>query len=160
MHKQVARIYVAHQIREVFIPLKVRFLGPLQVTDLNILRVLLKVFILKPELEPNVQERSLKAFLDLAILCALTEHPMTGYEINRLFLKKHRIFVGPSTVYSKLVSIERKGWIAGVKNRTGKVYGLTEQGKKITMQMADITKEIQDFLKIILKCHYTPNSET
>ncbi|MBN1357696.1 PadR family transcriptional regulator [Candidatus Bathyarchaeota archaeon] len=105
-----------------------------------------------PELKPTVQERSLKAFLDLAILCALTEHPMTGYEINRLFLKKHRVFVSHSTIYSKLTSLERKSWIECVKNSTGRVYGLTEKGKEAVADMADITREIQTALKLILKC--------
>ena len=108
---------------------------------------------MKPELKPTVQERSIKAFLDLAILCALTEHPMTGYEIARYFLKKHRVFVGPSIVYSKLAAIEKKGWIECVKNQTGKVYGLIENGKKIIEKMADITRKIQEFIRIILKCH-------
>ena len=107
---------------------------------------------MKLELKPTLQERSLKAFLDIAILCALTDHPMTGYEINRLFLKKHRIFVGPSTIYSKLASIERKGWIECVRNKSGRVYALTEKGRKIAAKMADITKEIQSFTRIMLKC--------
>jgi DNA-binding PadR family transcriptional regulator len=106
----------------------------------------------KPELKPTVQERSLKAFLDLAILCALTDHPMTGYEINRLFIKKHRIFIGPSTIYAKLASIEQKGWIACIKNGSGKVYDLTEQGRRMTLKMMDITREIQGFIRIMLKC--------
>ncbi len=111
-----------------------------------------KGVIVKPELKPTVQERSLKAFLDLAILCALTDHPMTGYEINRLFIKKHRIFVGPSTIYTKLASIEHNGWIECVKNGSGKVYGLTEKGKRITLKMMDITQEIHGFIRIMLKC--------
>ena len=109
-------------------------------------------FIMIPELKPIVQERSLKAFLDLAILCALTEQPITGYEINRLFLKKYRIFVAPSTVYAKLASIERKGWIECVNNCPGKVYGLTERGRRITLKMTDITREIHSFIRIMLKC--------
>jgi len=108
---------------------------------------------MKPELESTVQERSLKAFLDLAILCALTEHPMTGYEINHLFLKKHQIFVSPSTIYSKLASIERKGLIECVKNGAGRVYGLTAKGRSIVANMPDINREIQSFLKNMLKCH-------
>jgi DNA-binding PadR family transcriptional regulator len=123
------------------------------VEELITLRVLAGVFIVKPELEPTVQERSLKAFLDLAILCALTEHPMTGYEINRLFIKKHRIFIGPSTVYAKLASIERKGWIKRVKSSSGRRYELTTQGKRMILKLTDINREIQAFLKIILKCH-------
>ena len=104
------------------------------------------------EMKPQLQEKSLKAFLDLAILCALTKHPMTGYEINRFFLKKHRVFVGPSTIYSKLASIERKGWIECVKNGAGRVYNLTEKGRKITADMANITREINNSLRTILKC--------
>jgi DNA-binding PadR family transcriptional regulator len=123
------------------------------VEELITVRVLAGVFIVKPELEPTVQERSLKAFLDLAILCALTEHPMTGYEINRLFIKKHRIFIGPSTVYAKLASIERKGWIKRVKSSSGRRYELTTQGKRMILKLTDINREIQAFLKIILKCH-------
>jgi DNA-binding PadR family transcriptional regulator len=111
------------------------------------------VFILKLELKPILRERSLKAFLDLAILCALTEHSMTGYEINRLFLKKYRIFIGPSTIYSKLTSMERKGWIKCVRNRAGRVYSLTEKGQQTAANMTGITKEIQGFIRTILKSH-------
>jgi len=113
--------------------------------------VAVRVFILKLELKPTLQERSLKAFLDLAILCALTEHPMTGYEINHLFLKKHRIFIGPSTIYSKLNTMERKGWIKCVRNRAGRVYSLTENGRKIAANMTDITREIQGLIRTMLK---------
>jgi DNA-binding PadR family transcriptional regulator len=76
---------------------------------------------------------------------------MTGYEINRIFLKKHRIYVGPSTIYSKLSSIEKKGWIECVKNGAGRVYGLTEHGKNIAANMPDMTREIHSFVKILLK---------
>jgi DNA-binding PadR family transcriptional regulator len=109
--------------------------------------------VVNPELKPTVQERTFKAFLDLAILCALTEHPMTGYEINRLFLKKNRTFVSPGTIYSKLASMERKSWIKRAKDGTGKVYELTETGRRITAKMEDTTREIQVFLKNMLKCH-------
>ena len=122
------------------------------VAESSILQVYLRVFIVKPELKPTLQERSLRAFLDLAILCVLAEHPMTGYEINRIFLKKHRIYVGPSTIYSKLASIERKGWLECVKNGAGRVYGLTEQGKNIAANMPNMTREIQSFMRILLNC--------
>jgi DNA-binding PadR family transcriptional regulator len=78
---------------------------------------------------------------------------MTGYEVNRFFIKKHRIFIGPSTVYAKLASIERKGWIKRVKSSSGKRYELTTQGKRMILKLTDINREIQAFLKIILKCH-------
>jgi hypothetical protein len=90
-------------------------------------------------------------------ICALTDHPMTGYEVNRLFLKKHRIFIGPSTIYSKLATMEREAWIKCVRNRAGRVCSLTEKGRKITADMTGITREIQDFIRTILKSQdYTP----
>ena len=157
MDKQIARICVAHQIRQVFISPKVGFLESVQVAKPNTTRVAVRVFILNLELKPTMQERSLKAFLDLAILCALTDHPMTGYEINRLFLKKHRIFIDPSTIYSKLATMEREAWIKCVRNRAGRVCGLTEKGRKITADATGITREIQYFIKTILKSHdHTP----
>jgi DNA-binding PadR family transcriptional regulator len=157
MDKQIARICVAHQIRQVFISPKVGFLESVLVAEPNTTRVAVRVFILKLELEPTLQEKSLKAFLGLAILCALTDHPMTGYEINRLFLKKHCIFIGPSIIYSKLTFMERKGWIKCARNRAGRVCSLTEKGRKITADMTGITKEIQDFIRTILKSQdYTP----
>jgi DNA-binding PadR family transcriptional regulator len=157
MDKQIVCIYVAHQIRQVFISPKVGFLESVQVAKPNTTRVAVRVFILNLELKPTLQERSLKAFLDLAILCALTDHPMTGYEINRLFLKKHRIFIGPSTIYSKLTTMEREAWIKCVRNRAGRVCSLTEKGRKITADMTGINREIQDFIRTILKSHdHTP----
>jgi DNA-binding PadR family transcriptional regulator len=82
---------------------------------------------------------------------------MTGYEVNRLFLKKHRIFIGPSTIYSKLATMEREAWIKCVRNRAGRVCSLTEKGRKITADMTGITREIQDFIRTILKSQdYTP----
>jgi DNA-binding PadR family transcriptional regulator len=157
MDKQIVRICVAHQIRQVFISPKVGFLESIRVAKPNTTQVAVRVFILNLELKPTMQERSLKAFLDLAILCALTDHPMTGYEINRLFLKKHRIFIGPSTIYSKLATMERKAWIKCVRNRAGRVCSLTEKGRKITADATGITREIQGFIRTILKSHdHTP----
>ena len=107
---------------------------------------------MKQEPKPTIQERTLKAFLDLAILCAITEHPMTGYEIKRLILKKHRIFLNPGTIYAKLTAMERKDWIKPTKIGARKVYELTEDGKRKTAKMEDTSREIQAFLKNMLKC--------
>jgi DNA-binding PadR family transcriptional regulator len=46
----------------------------------------------------RLQEKRLKAFLDLAILCALVEKPMTGYETKNLLTKKFGIVIGPKTI--------------------------------------------------------------
>jgi DNA-binding PadR family transcriptional regulator len=128
----------------------VRFAEP------NTIRLIVLVFILKLELEPTIQERSLRAFLDLAILCALMDRPMTGYEINSFFVKKFGILIGPSMVYSKLYSMERKGWVRCARNRAGRVYSLTEQGQKIVDSMTSMAEEIQAFIKILLRSKGRP----
>ena len=137
-------------MREVFIA--VDFLSVYTLVEgRKIVRLDSEVFILNLKLQPSVQERSLKAFLDLAILCALVDKAMTGYEINRFLTKKFGIIIGPNTIYSKLTSIERKGWTKSVQNRAGRAYSLTEKGKEITDNMNDISEEIQLFVKTMLR---------
>lgn len=103
------------------------------------------MFILGSELKPTIQKRSLKAFVDLAILCALTNQPLTGYGVNALFMARFGIMVSPSMIYGTLVSMERKGWIKCVRNRNGRVYSLTDQGQEIAEDVRGIAEEIRNF---------------
>ena len=106
---------------------------------------------MKSELKPTIQKRSLKAFLDLAILCALTNQPLTGYGINVLFMTRFGIMVSPSMIYATLVSMERKGWIKCVSNRNGRVYSLTDQGREIADNIRGIAEEIRSFTVTLQK---------
>ena len=103
------------------------------------------MLILRSELKPTIQKRSLKAFIDLAILCALTNQPLTGYGINTLFMNKFGIMVSPSMIYVTLVSMERKGWIKCIRNRNGRAYSLTDQGREIADDIRGIAEEIRSF---------------
>jgi DNA-binding PadR family transcriptional regulator len=107
-------------------------------------------FILKIELKPSIQNRSLLAFLDLVILQTLVQRPMTGYGVNRFFVRKFGVMVGPSTIYAKLSAMERQGWVRIVRETHGRVYGITEQGQEIIGDMAAIKGELQSFIKIML----------
>jgi DNA-binding PadR family transcriptional regulator len=102
------------------------------------------------EITPTVQKRILKAFIDLAILRALTSQIMTGYGINGFFSQKLGITASPSMVYASLSAMERKGWIKCVRNRNGRAYGLTDKGKEIIDKMPNISKDIQAFVRILL----------
>jgi DNA-binding PadR family transcriptional regulator len=75
---------------------------------------------------------------------------MTGYEINGAILKKFGVLLGPSTIYSKLSTMERKGWIRTIRETPGRVYVLTNQGQKKADDIKGISKEIQNFVKILL----------
>jgi DNA-binding PadR family transcriptional regulator len=109
------------------------------------------VLILRVELKPTIQKRSLKAFIDLAILCALTNQPMTGYKINNHFIKKLGVTVSPSMIYTNIISMERKKWIKCVRNRNGRIYALTDRGQEIVDNMPTIAQEIQSFIKTLLR---------
>ena len=63
---------------------------------------------LKIELNSDIQERLLKAFLDLIILQTLKHHPMTAYEINNCIFKKHKSKINPNVIYTKLATMQIK----------------------------------------------------
>lgn len=102
------------------------------------------------DIKPSIRHRSILAYLDLVILQMLTRRPMTGYEINSVIMKKFGVLVGPSTVYSKLSNMERKGWIRTLRENPGRVYGLTSQGQHKADRIKGISKEIQSFVRILL----------
>ncbi len=95
----------------------------------------------KKRLKLNIRERSLKAFLDIAILCVLCDKPLSGYELSVIFVRKHKILISTSMIYYKLYSMERKGRIRCLQERPGRVYGLTEQGQAIVANRNDILEE-------------------
>ncbi len=99
----------------------------------------------------TVQKRIFIAFSDLAILIALKNQDMTGYGINKLFMKKVGDVASPSTVYASLASLERNGWIECVRSGSGRVYGLTEEGTKIADNIDSIVEEIKRFIDKLLK---------
>ena len=119
-------------------------------TQPKTVRPIVMVFILKLVLKPSIQERSLRAFLDLAIVRVLADRSMTGYEMSGLFVKKFGMPIGPSMIYSKIYSLERKGMIKCIRNRVGRAYSLTEQGHEIVNNIASITEEIQKFTRTML----------
>ena len=97
-----------------------------------------------------MKERVLKAFLDLVILRFLEEKPMTGYEVNRLLVKKHGLMLAPNTINSKLSAMERSGWTKRIRNRHGKTYSLTDKGQEKVDSMPSITAEIHAAIKTML----------
>ena len=92
------------------------------------------------EIEPTVQKRTLKAFIDLAILRALTTQAMTGHGINGFFTQKLGVTASPSMIYACLSAMERKGWIKCVRNRNGRAYSPTEQGREIVKNLPNIAE--------------------
>ncbi len=105
---------------------------------------------MKWELEPDIREKSVKAFLDLAILCRLSGKPMSGYQVTSLLIRETGIPISPSAIYHALYSMEINGLIKCVRKKPGRAYILTSQGQKITEAINETQKEIQAFLRILL----------
>jgi len=99
--------------------------------------------------KPTIHQRALKAFADFAILIALKNQAMTAYGINNYFIRKIGIAASPSTIYSDLVSMERKGWIECVRNQNGRSYALTPKGREIASNISSINNEIINILKTL-----------
>ena len=105
---------------------------------------------MKWKLEPNIKEKSINAFLDLAILCRLMNKPMSGYAITSLLVKETGILVSPGMIYNTLYSMEINGLVKCIRKKPGRVYSLTEQGIEMAAAIPNKHKEIQAFLKILL----------
>jgi len=94
------------------------------------------------------------AISDLAILVALNNQTMTAYEVNKYLTKRVGEDASPSTVYSAIAAMERKAWIRCVRNKRGRAYCLTDEGKKIIGDMDNIVQEINRFVSKLLKIDF------
>jgi DNA-binding PadR family transcriptional regulator len=65
------------------------------------------------------KERIVKAFLDVVMLSLLSKHAMSGYEIDKELVKKFGLMIGPSTIYSKLSTLEKQGFISCATKSVG-----------------------------------------
>jgi DNA-binding PadR family transcriptional regulator len=104
----------------------------------------------EPECNYSIRERVLKAFLDLVIIRLLSQHSMSGYEINKAITKQTGIMLNPSTIYSKLYTLEKQGQACYVMVRSGKIYSLTPQGHQTMKKMPVILVEICETTKNLL----------
>lgn len=105
---------------------------------------------MKWELEPDIKEKSVKAFLDLAILCRLSYKPLSGYQITCILIRETGIPISPSVIYHALYSMEINGLIKCLRKKPGRYYIPTERGKDTIETMGETQKEIQVFLRILL----------
>jgi len=99
----------------------------------------------------TAHKRIFVAFTDLAILAALQNRSLTGYGINSYFVEKVGEITSPSTIYSVLSAIERKGLIKCVRNDRGRAYSLTDEGRKIVESIDSIVEESKRFIDKLLR---------
>jgi DNA-binding PadR family transcriptional regulator len=94
----------------------------------------------------DCRERAVKGFLDLVILHLLSKRAMSGYEINKALIKRFGLIIGPSTIYSKLSTLEKQGLLTCEACRSGKIYSVTQEGREIEVQKEAVINEAYGYL--------------
>lgn len=105
---------------------------------------------MKENMELSIQERILRAFLDLVILRMLLHQPMTAYEIDNALLKKFGVKRSPNVVYTRLATMELKGLISCARANHGRIYSITDKGRKTAGTIPSMVEEIQKSAPILL----------
>ena len=86
-------------------------------------------------IQKEVQAKLAKGLLDLIVLQLLNTQPMHGYQIITKIRKSFGVYLGPSTIYPLLATLEKKGHVTSEWNmkteRPRKVYKLTSEGEAI-----------------------------
>lgn len=81
----------------------------------------------------------------------LRHESMTAYEIDNSLLKEFGSKRSPNVVYTKLASMERNKLITCVHSKHGRIYRITEKGRKIANNSPIIIKDIQKFAALLLR---------
>ena len=83
-------------------------------------------------LQKGIQTKLIKGLLDPIVLQFIDSQPMHGYQIITQIRRSFGVYLGPSTVYPLLASLEKKGYVTSQWNmnseRPRKVYKLTNEG--------------------------------
>jgi len=86
-------------------------------------------------LQKEVQTKLSKGLMDMIVLQLLKNEPMHGYQIITSIRKSFGVYLGPSTVYPMLGTLEKKGYVKSQWNmnseRPRKVYALTADGQSL-----------------------------
>ena len=106
---------------------------------------------MEKETSEELRWRFIARFLDVMILGALGEKPMSGYDFVGLTSKKFYVNMSPGIIYSTLYSMERKGLIEGENRKRKRVYTLTPKGKETLDTILKTKKEIVYSLEGILE---------
>jgi DNA-binding PadR family transcriptional regulator len=82
-------------------------------------------------MKTDLDLRLMRDFMDILILRMLEKSSSTnGYSLIKYFHHRFHLLVSSGSVYSKLYSLERQGFLEGVCDGRRRVYRLTEQGEE------------------------------
>ena len=102
----------------------------------------------------KLRGRFIKNFMDVLVLAELKNHPMSGYDIIRFIYEKFGVLVSSGTVYSRLYTLERSGWIKGTSTKRKRVYALSEESEQNIEPILDANRKVQSLLRNMLYTGY------
>jgi DNA-binding PadR family transcriptional regulator len=102
----------------------------------------------------KLRGRFIKNFMDVLVLAELKNHPMSGYDIIRFIYEKFGVLVSSGTVYSRLYTLERNGWIKGISTKRKRVYALSEESDENIGPILDANLKVQSLLRNMLYTGY------
>ena len=80
----------------------------------------------------EIQEKQTKGLMDIIILQIVDECPVHGYKILLTIRKNFGIYVGPSTIYPMLNTLEKNGYVDSKwdtdEMRPKRMYKITNKG--------------------------------
>jgi len=98
---------------------------------------------LELKVEKHLRKKVGRDFLDLIILSKLGNgEPTSGYDFIGLIHEKYGVIISSGTIYSKLYSLEREGFITGCFNERKRVYKITDLGKKFANAAQETVQHI------------------
>ncbi len=87
----------------------------------------------------------LRGMLDVVVLRLLADKPLHGYAVINAIRKRYGVYLGPSTVYPLLNTLEEQGYIESEwmldADRPRKVYRLTREGYNL-LQVSEATLSV------------------
>lgn len=95
----------------------------------------------------KLRRRFIKNFLDVLILAELRNCSMSGYDVIRFIYEKFGVLVSSGTVYSRLYTLERSGWIKSISTKRKRVYALSEESTQNIEPILDANSKIQSLLR-------------
>jgi PadR family transcriptional regulator PadR len=85
--------------------------------------------------QKEIQTKLTKGLLDMIILQYLDAQPLHGYQVITKIRKELGVYLGPSTIYPLLNTLEKKGYVQSHWNMGGKhprkIYTLTKDGTTV-----------------------------
>lgn len=72
---------------------------------------------------------------------------MSGYDVIRFIYEKFGVLVSSGTVYSRLYTLERSGWIKSISTKRKRVYALSEESTQNIEPILDANSKIQSLLR-------------